>query len=220
MAVLGAVVMPHNLFLHSEIIQSRKWNLEDRKIKNRQLKYEFADTSFAMILGWAINSAMIIVAAAVFYSHGTHVTDLSQAHETLKPLLGNSAAVVFAFALICAGVASSVTVALAGGSIFAGIFQEPFNIKDTHSRAGILITLVGALIIIPFLRNPFQGLIWSQIILSMQLPFTIFTLLYLTSSRKVMGVYANTLFGNIVNWTVAGVVVVLNVMLLFNILSG
>jgi manganese transport protein len=167
--------MPHNLFLHSEIIQSRQWNLEKDEVINKQLTYEFLDTIVAMLAGWAINSAMILVAASVFYANHVEVTELSMAQETLKPLLGGAASIVFAVALLCAGFSSSITAAMAGGSIFAGIFEEPFDIRDNHSRTGIIITLLGALVIILFLKDPFKGLIWSQIILSIQLPLTIFT---------------------------------------------
>lgn len=214
MSVLGAVVMPHNLFLHSEIIQSRQWNIAAETVKNRLLKYEYIDTIFAMILGWAINSAMIIVAASVFYSSGIEVTELSQAQETLKPLLGSLAANVFGLSLLAAGIASSVTAALAGGSIFSGIFQESFNVKDIHSKTGIAITLIGGLIAIFFISNPFQGLIWSQIFLSFQLPWTVIALLLLTSSKKVMGRHVNSVSSNIVNWSIAAIVIFLNIALL------
>lgn len=220
MSVLGAVVMPHNIFLHSEVIQSRQWNLEGEDAIKRQMKYEFADTLFAMAAGWAINSAMILVAAAVFFSKGITVTDLSQAQETLRPLLGNSAATVFALALLFAGISSSVTAAMAGGSIFAGIYKEPFDLKDSHSRTGILITLLGGLVVLFFLGDPFTGLIWSQILLSVQLPLTIFGLISLTSSARVMGKYANTRNEKISLWTVAAVVSVLNLLLLVQILSA
>lgn len=220
MSVLGAVVMPHNIFLHSEVIQSRQWNLEGEDAIKRQMKYEFADTLFAMAAGWAINSAMILVAAAVFFSKGITVTDLSQAQETLRPLLGDSAAAVFALALLFAGISSSVTAAMAGGSIFAGIFREPFDLKDSHSRAGILITLLGGLGVIFFLGDPFTGLIWSQILLSVQLPLTIFGLISLTSSARVMGKFANTRNEKISLWTVAAVVSALNLLLLVQILGS
>ncbi|MDA8083765.1 MAG: Nramp family divalent metal transporter [Nitrospiraceae bacterium] len=220
MSVLGAVVMPHNIFLHSEIIQSRQWNLEGDETIRRQMRYEFADTLFAMLAGWAINSAMILVAAAVFYRGGITVTELSQAQETLRPLLGNGAATVFALALIFAGISSSVTAAMAGGSIFAGMFMEPFNIRDTHSRAGILLTLAGGLAGIFFLGDPFTGLIWSQVLLSMQLPLTIAGLVSLTSSRAVMGRFANTRLEKISLWSVAAVVSVLNALLLVGIFRG
>ncbi|MDP2867144.1 MAG: Nramp family divalent metal transporter, partial [Elusimicrobiota bacterium] len=191
MSVLGAVVMPHNLFLHSEIIQSRQWNLEDDKVIRKQLKYEFTDTLLSMLIGWAINSAMIIMAAATFYSVGAQVTELGQAKEMLVPLLGGSAGLVFALALLFSGIASTITSGMAGGSIFAGIYSEPLNLNDSHSRLGVCISILAALVLIFFISNPFRGLIISQMVLSVQLPFTIFLQVYLTSSKKVMGRYAN-----------------------------
>ncbi|MDP4183118.1 MAG: Nramp family divalent metal transporter, partial [Bacillota bacterium] len=121
MAVLGAVVMPHNLFLHSEVIQSREWNKENPEVIKKQLKYEFADTLFSMVIGWIINSAMIILAASAFYSKGVHVTELGQAQQLLSPLLGKGAAVIFGVALLFSGISSSATAGMAGGSIFAGM---------------------------------------------------------------------------------------------------
>ncbi|MEI6060193.1 MAG: Nramp family divalent metal transporter [Bacteroidota bacterium] len=193
MSVLGAVVMPHNLFLHSEIIQSRQWNLVDEKSKNRQLRYEFLDTLFSMIIGWAINSAMILMAAATFFRHKIPVHELQQAQNMLVPLLGSNAATIFAVALLMAGIASTVTSAMAGGSIFAGFFGEPFDMKDNHSRLGVLISLIPAVLVIFVISDPFKGLLYSQMLLSIQLPITIFTQIYLTSSRKVMNKYANSL---------------------------
>ena len=214
MSVLGAVVMPHNLFLHSEIIQSRQWNLQDETIIKQQLKFEFADTLFSMVIGWAINSAMIIMAAATFFTNGTVVTDLAQAEAMLTPLLGNVASLVFALALLFAGISSSITAGMAGGSIFAGIFAEPYDIADSHSKAGVLITMVPATLIIFLISSPFQGLIISQMLLSIQLPITIFTLISLTSSKKVMGKYANSPLGKVLLWGIGLIVTFLNVALL------
>ena len=191
MSVLGAVVMPHNLFLHSEVIQSRQWNLKDEVIIKKQLKYEFADTLFSMLVGWAINSAMIILAATTFFRHNLHVNELNQAESLLEPLLGSNASVIFAFALLLAGIASSITSGMAGGSIVSGMYGEPYDVKDYHSRIGIIISLLGALAIVFFTGDPFRGLILSQVFLSIQLPFTIVIQIYLTSSKKVMGKYAN-----------------------------
>ena len=218
MSVLGAVVMPHNLFLHSEIIQSRQWNLADEKIKKRQLRYEFLDTLFSMIVGWAINSAMILMAAATFFRHKIPVAELEQAKNMLVPLLGSNAAFVFAVALLMAGIASTITSAMAGGSIFAGFFGEPFDMKDNHSRLGVLISLIPAVLIIFIISNPFKGLIYSQMLLSIQLPITIFAQIYLTSSRKVMGKYANSRALNISLLTVGAAVTYLNIRLLMSIL--
>jgi manganese transport protein len=218
MSVLGAVVMPHNIFLHSEVIQSRQWNLEGDEVIRRQLKYEFTDTLFAMGIGWAINSAMIIVAAAAFFQNGITVEQLPQAQATLKPLLGDASAVVFGVALVLAGFSSSITAAMAGGSIFAGAFQEPFDPADSHSRMGVVITLAGALLIIFFVHNTFQAMIWSQIVLSIQLPFTIFALIYLTSSKKVMDRFANQVSHKVLLWVTAVIVSLLNVMLLVQLM--
>ena len=213
MSVLGAVVMPHNLFLHSEVIQSRQWNLKDEKVIKKQLKYEFVDTIASMVIGWAINSAMIILAAATFFQTKTPVNRLEQANELLAPLLGNHAAVVFAVALLFSGVASTITSGMAAGSIFAGIYKEPYDVKDNHSRLGIVVSLVTALAIIMFISNPFKGLIISQMCLSIQLPFTIFLQVYLTSSAKVMGKYKNSLLMKILLYTIGGMVTLLNIAL-------
>lgn len=191
MSVLGAVVMPHNLFLHSEVIQSRQWNLKDEKVIKKQLRYEFWDTFLSMMVGWAINSAMILLAAVTFFRDGTSVKELQDASTLLQPLLGGNAAVIFAVALLFAGIASTITSGMAAGSIFAGIYHEPYDIKDNHSRWGVLISLLLALLIIMIISNPFMGLIYSQMILSIQLPVTIFLQVYLTSSERVMGQYKN-----------------------------
>jgi len=214
MGVLGAVVMPHNIFLHSEVIQSRQWNAKGADVIEKQLKYEFLDTLTGMGAGWAINSAMIIVAAAVFYKNGIVVNELPQVTLTLEPIFGKASAVVFALGLLFAGLASSVTAAMAGGSVFAGIFIEPFDINDPHSRIGLGITLLGALATIMLLSDPFAGILWSQVALSMQLPLTIIPLILLTSSKKVMGEYANKPYGAIVLWIVGLIVIGLNIALL------
>ncbi|HYB20916.1 MAG TPA: divalent metal cation transporter, partial [Thermodesulfobacteriota bacterium] len=164
--------------------------------------------------GWAINSAMILVTAAVFHTQGLGVTELPQAQATLKPLLGTAAAFVFAVALLLSGFSSSITAGMASASIFAGIFQEPLDLKDNHSRVGLFLALLGALVIIFFLPDPFQGLLWSQIVLSIQLPLTIVPLILLTSSPGVMGKYANAAGTKILLWAVSAFVLFLNGMLL------
>jgi manganese transport protein len=219
MAVLGAVVMPHNIFLHSEVIQSRQWNLGDESLIRRQLKYEFADTLVSMVVGWGINSAMILVAAAAFFGRAP-VTELGQAQKMLGPLVGPAAAVVFALALLLAGLASSITAGMAGASIFAGIFGETYDIKDLHSRIGAAGTLVAATAVIFLIGDPFRGLVVSQMLLSMQLPFTIVTQIRLTSSPKVMGKYANGRALQALLWTVAAVVIGLNVLLFKALVIG
>jgi manganese transport protein len=216
MSVLGAVVMPHNLYLHSEIIQSRQWNCEDQTTIKRQLKYEFLDTIFSMIVGWAINSAMIILAAAVFFRHNLKVEELQQAKSLLAPLLGANAAVIFAIALLFSGVASTITSGIAAGTIMAGIFNEPYNIHDKHSKLGVLVSYIAAVMLIFIIKDPFKGLIISQMILSMQLPIAIFSQIRLTSSKKVMGEMANKPFTNMLLYAIAVVVSGLNVALVIS----
>lgn len=216
MSVLGAVVMPHNLFLHSEVVQSREYNKKDDASIRKLLKYEFYDTLFSMGVGWAINSAMILLAAATFFANHIGVEELQQAKSLLEPLLGNQAATIFALALLMAGISSTVTSGMAAGSIFAGMFGESYHVKDVHSRVGILLSLGIALVVILFIENSFQGLIISQMILSIQLPFTIFLQVGLTSSKRVMGQYVNSRWSSFVLYTMAVIVSVLNLALLFS----
>lgn len=216
LGVIGAVVMPHNLFLHSEIIQSRSWNLKGDDVIEKQLKYEFVDTLFSMTIGWIINSAMIILAAVVFFNNNIQVTDIAQASELLTPFLGKFSSIIFAVAFLFAGISSSITCAISGGIVFAGMFAESYNIKDLHSKIGVLLSLIPALVIIFFIDDAFSALVFSQVILCFQLPFTIILQLYLTSSKKVMGKYANKGFSKIILWSCAIFVAVLNIILLFD----
>ena len=214
MSVLGAVVMPHNLFLHSEVVQSHEYNKKDDASIRRVLKYELFDTLFSMLVGWAINSAMILLAAATFFQVGTPVEELQQAKSLLEPLLGNNAAVIFALALLLAGVSSTITSGMAAGSIFAGMFGESYHIKDSHSQVGVVLSLGVALLLIFFIGDPFKGLLISQMVLSLQLPFTVFLQVSLTSSSRVMGKYVNSRWSSGVLYFIASVVTVLNVWLI------
>lgn len=219
MAVLGAVVMPHNLFLHSEVIQSRQWNKENENVIKKQLKFEFVDTIFSMIIGWAINSAMIILAASTFFRQKIVVSELSQAQGLLTPMLGTKAAVVFGIALLFSGISSTITAGMAGGSIYAGFFKEPYDIKDTHTKFGVSFILAASTIIIFLISDPFKGLIYSQMMLSIQLPITVFLQVYLTSSKKVMGKYKNSILDNVMLITIGIILTVLNVMLFKSFIS-
>lgn len=217
MGVLGAVVMPHNLFLHSEVIQSREWNLEDDSVIKKQLKYEFYDTLLAMTIGWAINSAMVILAASAFFKEKVAVEELDQAQQLLVPLVGSNAGVIFAGALLLAGISSTVTSGIAGASIFAGFFGEAYQPKDVHTKLGILVSFVPALVLIFAVGDPFRGLIISQMFLSVQLPITVFSQVYLTSSKKVMGKYVNTKSTTIILLTLGMLVTLLNIALLISL---
>ena len=220
MSVLGAVVMPHNLFLHSEVIQSRKWNLSDERTIRRQLRYEYVDTIFSMLVGWAINSAMILLAAATFFVSRTPVSELQQADSLLRPLLGSHATVVFAVALLLAGIASTITSGMAAGTIFAGMFREPYDRKDPHSRFGVALSLMAAFVVIIVISDPFKGLIYSQMALSIQLPFTVFLQVRLTSSEKVMGKFRNSRSTKWLLYAIGALVTWLNVMIFGGFRTG
>jgi manganese transport protein len=216
MSLIGAVIMPHNLFLHSEIIQSRQLNLSDDKTKLKSLKYELYDTMFSMFIGFAINAAIIIIAASVFFKNRIIVNELEQAQSLLTPLLGNFASFIFAIALLFAGIASAITASMSGGIISAGAFKEPYDIKDNHTRIGIIITILLALLFILFVHDIFKTLIYSQVLLSIQLPITLITLLSLTSSRKIMGKYANTKSNLIFLILLSLIIIFFNIMLIIS----
>ena len=142
---------------------------------------------------------------------------MQQAKSLLEPLLGSGAAIVFGVALLFAGISSSMTSGIAAGSIFAGMYDEPYNIKDIHSRTGVTISLGVALGIIFLITNPFKGLIISQAVLSMQLPITVFLQVRLTSSKEVMGKYANRPLTKYMLYSIATIVTLLNVWLLYSL---
>lgn len=190
-SVLGAVVMPHNLFLHSEVIQSQHFEGQGEEVIRERLDHEFVDTLLSMGIGWAINSAMVVLAASTFFSAGVQVDDLAQAAATLEPMLGPAARVIFALALLFAGLASSVTAGMAAGTVSAGMAGEPYDIHDRHSSLGVVGCFMGALVALLLVDDPFDGLLWSQALLSLQLPITVFAQIWLTSSPRVMGRYAN-----------------------------
>jgi len=220
MSVLGAVVMPHNLFLHSEVIQSRQINKSGDAGIRRALKYEFLDTLLAMSIGWAINSAMIVLAADTYHARGTVVDSLADAGDLLAPLLGTRAYTVFAVALLMAAVSSTVTSGMAAGTIYAGMKGKSYDAGKSCSRKGILWSFIPAFLIVLFIGDPFRGLIISQAVLSLQLPVTIFLQVGLTSSRRVMGQYANRRGMNVLLYGMAAAVSALNLFLLWHLAAG
>ena len=191
-SVLGAVVMPHNLFLHSEVVQASHYEQRGEDVVEERLRYELFDTLFSMGVGWAINSAMVVLAATTFFSRGIAIDDLAEAAATLSPILGPTSSAIFAAALLFAGLSSSVTAGMAAGTISAGMFGEEYDIHDRHSSVGVALCFAGALGACLVVQNAFAGLVWSQALLSLQLPVTVFLLIGLTSSRRVMGRHANS----------------------------
>jgi manganese transport protein len=219
MGVLGAVIMPHNMYLHSEVIQSKQQGEQSDANTRRSLRYEFLDTLVAMLIGMAINAAMIIVAAAVFHKHGVHVTELAQASVTLRPLVGRFASLVFGIALLLAGISSSMTAGIAGGTTFSGYLGKCTELSGKWFRFGLVLTLVPALAAIMLIHDTFRALIISQVCLSIQLPFTMLPLFLLTHSRRVMGRYVNGWLENTLMIVTGVVIVVLNVLLFLYLLG-
>jgi manganese transport protein len=219
LAILGAIVMPHNLYLHSDVILSREWDIDLRQ-RERLMHFELADTTLAMVLGWLVNSAMIIVAAEVFFHKGVVVSSIAQASQTLRPLAGPLAQALFGVALLAAGLASSVTSSLATANIVTGYLGRP---EDTHSRLyrlSLVVVPIPALIIIATGLNPYRVLIISQVVLSIQLPLTIVPLLVLVRRRAVMREYHSGTISSATGVLVAAIVIALNVFLFFQMIGG
>ncbi len=220
MGVLGAVVMPHNMYLHSEVIQSRKWKGRSDGETRRLLRFEFIDTLVAMLVGLAINSAMVIVAAAVFHRHGIHVTELAQASATLRPLVGPLASLIFGIALLFAGVSSSMTAAIAGGTTFSGYVGKQTELESKWFKAGMVLTILPAAAIIMLIKDSFQALILSQVCLSVQLPLTMLPLFLLTNNKSIMGKFANRWLENTLMVITGIIIVVLNALLIYQVFGG
>jgi manganese transport protein len=212
--MLGATVMPHNIFLHSSVVKHRLKPGDDEH-NYKVYRYSILDSSIALNLAWFINSSMIIMAAAVFFTSGSGVASIEEAHSTLVPLLGGFASMAFAVALLSAGLSSSVTGTMAGQYILEGFMNVRIPLWTRR-----LITMVPALIIIGMGVNTLHALVLSQVILSMQLPFTIIPLILFTRSKKIMGRYANKPITNVLVWLVALIVISLNVILLYQVFSG
>ncbi|NTV68316.1 MAG: Nramp family divalent metal transporter [Chlorobaculum sp.] len=218
-AILGAVVMPHNVFLHSNVIHSRTWGVTDTE-KIALLRYEKIDTLFAMTLGWVVNSAMIVVAAAVFYQHGVRVEGIEQASATLRPLAGPLAGLLFAVALVFAGVGSSITSSMAEANVITGFLGKPEDPSSLLYRVAVFLTSIPSFFIILFNVDTYKILIFSQVVLSVQLPFTLLPLLLLCRSEKVMGVFRSRGVEFVAAVLITIVVVALNIYLFYTTISG
>ena len=213
MGMLGAVVMPHNIYLHSNVIRQRSWGSGEER--RRLLRFASVDTVAAMVTGWLINSSMIIVAATVFFPHGIVVETISQAAQSLRPLAGSLAGVLFATALLACGWGSSLTSSLSKAGIIMGYLGRPQDRRDPWLR--IMLAISGAVVVaaIALARDPFALLIWSQVVLSVQLPFTMIPLIVLVRDRRVMGEFASGRLEFILAVITAAVVIGLNVLLLY-----
>ena len=219
MGILGAVVMPHNIFLHSNVIHSRKWGSSEAE-KISQLRYEKIDTTAAMIMGWVVNSAMIVVAAAVFARHGISVDSIEQASETLKPLAGPLAGFLFALALVFAGVGSSVTSSMAEVNVITGFLGKPEDPRTLLYKISVFITAIPSFVIILCGMDTFRILIFSQVVLSIQLPFTLIPLLILCRKKEIMASFQSGTKEFCAAVLISAIVIALNIYLLYSTVNG
>ncbi|BBD67154.1 manganese transport protein [Nostoc commune NIES-4072] len=220
--ILGATVMPHNLYLHSSIVQTRNWQPNTKK-RWEAIKFGTIDSTFALSLALFINSAILIVSAATFHFSGNqNVAEIQDAYKLLTPLLGVSAAsAVFGIALLASGQSSTLTATLAGQIVMEGFlqFRFPSWLRRLITR---LLAIIPALItIIIFGENSTSKLIvFSQVILSLQLPFAVIPLVMFTSNRRLMGEFVNPLWLKSLAWLVAIIIVGLNIWLLLQSILG
>lgn len=220
--ILGATVMPHNLYLHSSVVQTRNYE-QTPEGKREAIKYATIDSTLALIFALFINSAILIVAAATFHRAGSfEVAEISDAYKLLSPMLGVAgASTLFAVALLASGQNSTLTGTLAGQIVMEGFLNIRLRpwLRRLVTR---LIAIVPAVIVTAFYgaSGTAKLLILSQVVLSMQLSFAVFPLVMFTSDRRKMGKFVNPLWRKVLAWIVALVIAALNAWLLFQTFSG
>ena len=219
--IIGATVMPHNLYLHSALVQTRKIDRTDAGIK-QAIKFNRIDTTIALNLAFFVNAAILIVAASVFFNTpNAGVAEIKEAHRLLPQFLGNVAPILFAVALIAAGQSSTITGTLAGQIIMEGYLSLRINplLRRLITR---MVAIIPALIVIVIYGedNVDSLLILSQVILSLQLGFAIIPLIHFVSDKKTMGKFAINTLQKIAAWLIATVLVFLNLKMLANEIGG
>ncbi|MGH9699082.1 MAG: Nramp family divalent metal transporter [Candidatus Acidiferrales bacterium] len=212
-SMLGATVMPHVIYLHSALVLPRRESGDSDHHHHR--KMELVDVLLAMNGAWLINSAMVVMAAAVFFGGAFHVYSIEAAHSTLVPLLGKFAAAAFAVALLCSGLSSSTVGTMAGQVILQGFMN--FRISIFLRR---LLTMIPAIVVIGWGLDPLKTLVLSQAVLSFCLPFAIIPLLMLTRRKDLMGSHANRPLTNVLAVLTTTVILSMNVWLLYAIAAG
>lgn len=212
--MLGATVMPHVIFLHSQLVQQRNKDLTEAQ-KKKHFKLERLDITIAMNIAFVINAAMVVVSAAVFYRNGMVVNTIEQAHQSLSPLLGAASSGAFGLALVASGLSSSVVGTMAGTTIMQGFVG--LKINDNVTR---IVTMLPAMLIIILGINPMQALVLSQVVLSFILPVAIIPMLLITKRKDLMGSLVNKPATNVVGWIVTSVILVANAVLLILTFSG
>lgn len=216
--IIGATVMPHNLYLHSALVQTRKIDRDTKSIK-RSLKYNFWDSAIALNLAFFVNAAILILAASVFHKNGLHeVAELDDAYHLLKNILGTELAPkLFAIALILAGQSSTVTGTLAGQIVMEGYLRLRISpaLRRIITR---LLAIIPAVLVILISGEDHVGqlLIFSQVILSMQLAFAVIPLIHFVSDKNKMGIFVINNLTKVFAWLIAAVIAVLNFKLVYD----
>ena len=213
--IIGATVMPHVIYLHSDLTKNRIPTRETG-LKRRLLKYNLIDVVLAMGLAGVINIAMLAAAAATFYTTGrSEVADITTAYQTLTPLLGALAALAFGVALLASGLSSSTVGTMAGQVVMQGFvgFQIPLWLRR-------LITMLPAFVVIWLGLDPTRVLVLSQVVLSFGIPFALVPLLIFTGSKRLMGELANSRLTVLAGWLIAALIIGLNLYLLFQTFVG
>jgi manganese transport protein len=216
-SILGATVMPHNLYLHSSIVQTRKY-LDNVASKAEAIRFATIDSSVALMSALFINGAILVMAAAAFHGKGhDNVADISDAYQLLSPLLGTRAAsILFAVALLCSGQNATLTGTLAGQIVMEGFINLRLRpwLRRLITR---LLAIVPAIIVVVLYGERGTGplLIFSQVILSLQLPFAVFPLVMFTGDRHKMGAFVSPVWVQVLAWTVAVIIGALNAYLLY-----
>jgi manganese transport protein len=216
-SILGATVMPHNLYLHSSIVQTRRYQDDDTS-KREAIRFATIDSSVALMLALFINAAILVMAAATFHGRGhDDVASIGNAYQLLSPLLGTSvASAAFAIALLCSGQNATLTGTLAGQIVMEGFINLRLRpwLRRLITR---LVAIVPALIVVIMYgeRGTDSLLILSQVVLSMQLPFAVIPLVMFTSDRHLMGPFVSPRWLSSLAWAAAAVIVVLNGWLLY-----
>ena len=213
--IIGATVMPHNLYLHSALVQTRKFGKDDVGIK-RAIKFNFIDSTIALNLAFFVNSAILILAASAFYNNGYFlVADIQDAHKLLTGIFGNLAPSLFAIALIAAGQSSTITGTLAGQIVMEGYLNLRISpwLRRIVTR---VIAIAPAIFTIVYFGEDKVGelLILSQVILSIQLGFAVIPLIHFNSSKKVMGNFVINKYVKVLAWVAAIIIVSLNIKLI------
>jgi len=213
--ILGATVMPHAIFLHSALTQGRIRVKDPVRLK-RLYRFEIADVVIAMAIASAVNAAMLIMAASTFHNSGmTNIGSIQEAHKTLEPLLGRAAQWFFGLSLLASGLSSSTVGTSAGQVIMQGFLKRHIAVWLRR-----LITMIPSLLVIAIGLDPTRTLVISQVLLSFGLPFAIIPLVMFTRKREIMGVLVNRLITTVIASLITGLIVLLNIYLIYQTIWG